>query len=147
MSITYKVTAASEFASTFEVVVPPGWDVGAHVHDEGEETFYVIDGELDLLAFVPVTRTADWHTWTSRSGLTVMRGGPGSMAYVPAGCPHAFSNPGPAPARMLFQAAPPGHEHYLEDLARILGETPVDDKKIIDLRDRYGITQLTPLRS
>lgn len=32
------------YASTFEMTVAPGFDVGAHVHDNGEEMFYVIDG-------------------------------------------------------------------------------------------------------
>jgi oxalate decarboxylase/phosphoglucose isomerase-like protein (cupin superfamily) len=148
MTITYKVTDDhSAVASTFEVVVPPGWDVGAHVHSQGEEIFYVLEGELDLLAFTPATPSSpDWHDWTSRSGRTVVRGGPGSLAFVPPGCPHAFSNPGPRPARMLFQAAPPGHEHYFEQLAQVLAEVPPDDKAITALRLQHGITQLTPLR-
>jgi len=45
------------FASTFEVVVPPGFDVGAHVHRAGQELFYVLEGELGLLAFEPQGRT------------------------------------------------------------------------------------------
>ena len=148
MTVTYKVTAdRSAVASTFEVVVPPGWDVGAHVHSHGEEIFYVVEGEMDLLAFAPtLPRTQDWHNWTSHDGHTFLRGGPGSMAFVPPGCPHAFSNPGPKPAKMLFQAAPPGHEHYFEKLAEMLADDPPDDKAIIALRLQYGITQLTPLR-
>jgi len=65
--------------STFEMMVPPGYDVGAHVHSEGEELFYVADGELDLLAFEPVVRSpGDWHEWTSSSGQRFLRGGPGA---------------------------------------------------------------------
>jgi quercetin dioxygenase-like cupin family protein len=148
MTVTYKVTGdRSAVASTFEVVVPPGWDVGAHVHSQGEEIFYVLEGELQLLAFAPAAPVGpDWHDWSSDAGHTIMRGGPGSLAFVPPGCPHAFSNPGPGPARMLFQAAPPGHEHYFEGLARILAEVPPQDSDIVALRERYGITQLTPLR-
>lgn len=41
--------------SAFEVEVPPGFDVGVHLHRETEELFYVLDGELDLLAFDPLT--------------------------------------------------------------------------------------------
>ena len=44
-------------ASTFEVVVPPGFDVGAHVHRAGQELFYVLEGELGVLAFEPQGRT------------------------------------------------------------------------------------------
>ena len=94
-------------ASTFEVVVPPGFDVGAHVHRTGQELFYVLEGELDLLAFEPKTRTqGDWHEWVSPSGQRFLHGGPGSVVFIPSGCPHAFSNPTSAPARVLFQAGP-----------------------------------------
>ena len=44
-------------ASTVEVVVSSGFDVGAHVHRAGQELFYVLEGELGLLAFEPQGRT------------------------------------------------------------------------------------------
>ena len=53
--VTFKVTGThSRTASSFEVVVPPGFDVGAHVHSRSEELFYVLEGELDVLAFEPL---------------------------------------------------------------------------------------------
>jgi oxalate decarboxylase/phosphoglucose isomerase-like protein (cupin superfamily) len=150
MAISAKVTADHAVsASTFEVLVPPGFDVGAHIHPAGEELFYVLEGELDLLAFEPGRRTdGSWRAWTSPDGRRVQRCGPGSLMFVPPGCPHAFANPGPAPARMLFQFAPPGHERYFADLARILnrGRAP-DPDEIRELRRRHGIEQLTPLRT
>src|ERR1700684_115791 len=84
--------------SAFEAAVTPGFDVGAHLHRQAEELFYILDGELDLLAFEPRIRTAgDWRSWESASGARVVRGGPGCAMFVPAGCPHAFANPGTAP--------------------------------------------------
>src|SRR5258706_13045953 len=65
---------------------------------------------------------------------------------VPPGCPHAFANPGPAPVRMLFLVAPPGHEYYLEEMASLLTGGPQDEAAIAALRERYDITQLTPMR-
>jgi mannose-6-phosphate isomerase-like protein (cupin superfamily) len=132
--------------SVFEAAVSPGFDVGAHRHAETEELFYILEGELDLLAFEPRTRTGDWTTWESPSGATVVRGGPGSLMFVPAGCPHAFTNPGLTPARMLFLAGPAGHELYHREMAALLGRRgPPDQAAIIDLRARYDIEQLTPL--
>jgi mannose-6-phosphate isomerase-like protein (cupin superfamily) len=100
--------------SMFEVAdIGPGFDVGAHLHRNAEELFYVLEGQLDLLAFEPVTRTpGNWQAWQSPAGARVARGGPGSMMYVPRGCPHAFANPGPGPARMIFLVSPSGHELY-----------------------------------
>jgi oxalate decarboxylase/phosphoglucose isomerase-like protein (cupin superfamily) len=133
--------------SAFEAEVGPGFDVGAHRHAGAEEIFYILEGELDLLAFHPRIRTSgDWTAWESAEGAKVARGGPGSLMFVPAGCPHAFTNPGPAPARMLFLVAPAGHELYLAELAKLVGHAgPPDQSAIIGLRTRYDIEQLTPM--
>jgi len=137
----------SRLWSVFEAVVAPGFDVGAHLHEEAEELFYVLDGELDLLAFEPLTRTSgDWQRWESASGAKVVRGGPGSLMYVPAGCPHAFANPGDTPARMLFQVSPAGHEVYLREMGELLAASgPPDQRAIAELRRTYDIQKLTPL--
>ena len=73
------------------------------------------------------------------------RGSPGSFMFVPQGCPHAFANPGPGLARMIFLVAPPGHEHYQKELAALVaGATGPVDEAIGQLRARYDIEQLTP---
>jgi oxalate decarboxylase/phosphoglucose isomerase-like protein (cupin superfamily) len=147
-TMTLKVGAdRSRNWSAFEAEVAPGFDVGAHLHQNAEEVFYVLDGELDLLAFEPATTSGDWRTWRSESGATVFRGGPGSFLFVPAGCPHAFFNPGSAPARMLFLVSPSGHEAYLEELGDLLSGGPPDPAEIAALRARHDIHQLTPLRA
>lgn len=145
--MTLKVGAGpSARWSMFEATVRPGFDVGAHWHREAEELFYILDGELDLLAFQPRATVGDWRAWESGTGAKVTRGGPGSVMFVPPGCPHAFANPGTAPARMIFLVAPPGHEHYLEELAALLtGGGPLDQAAVAELRARHDIMQLTPL--
>jgi quercetin dioxygenase-like cupin family protein len=133
--------------SAFETVVSPGFDVGAHLHTKAEEFFYVLDGELDLLAFEPRTQArGDWREWESASGTRVMRGGPGAAMFVPAGCPHAFANPSDAPARMLFLVSPPGHERYLAEMGELIGRGgPPSADAIAELRARWDIKQLTPM--
>lgn len=147
--VTFKVTGShSRMASTFEVIVPPGFDVGAHVHSRSEELFYVLEGELDVLAFEPRIRTPDsWREWESTSGNRVVRATPERSSSYP-GCPHAFANPTGEPAKMFFQASPPpDHERYFEELLEILGEGgPPDHEAIEALRAKYDIEQLTPLR-
>lgn len=146
--MTVKVGATQSARwSFFEVEVAAGFDVGAHVHGEAEELFYVLDGELDLLAFEPLVRTSgNWQRWESASGAKIVRGGPGSLMHVPAGTPHAFANPGSSPARMLFQVGPAGHENYLREMAELLaGSGPPDQAAIAELRRRNDIEQLTPL--
>jgi mannose-6-phosphate isomerase-like protein (cupin superfamily) len=148
--VTFKVTAEhGAFASCFEVLVPPGFDVGAHSHVRAKEFFYVLDGELDVCAFEPVKRIeGGWQDWESPEGDRVVRAGAGSCMFVPAGCPHAFRNPTDKPVRMLFQSYPtPDHERYFEELVEIFsrGET-VNADAVQELRDRYDINQITPLR-
>ncbi|MFD5631804.1 MULTISPECIES: cupin domain-containing protein [unclassified Streptomyces] len=148
--VTFKATAAQGSSiSIFEVVVPPGFDVGAHVHNESQEFFYILEGELELLAFEPAERTGDtWHHWESAGGDRVVRAGAGSCMFVPPGTPHAFRNPTDEPTRMLFQSYPsPDHEHYFEEITQIwsTGRT-VDPAAVEEMRKRYDVSQITPMR-
>jgi mannose-6-phosphate isomerase-like protein (cupin superfamily) len=148
LGVTLKAGARhAAAASTFEAVVGPGFDVGAHLHEAAEEFFYVLEGQIDLLAFEPSDRReANWRLWESRDGgRRVIRGGPGSFMFVPAGCPHAFANPGPEPARLLFQASPAGHEIYLEELGDLMRSGPRGPEAVAELRRRHGIEQLTAM--
>ena len=112
--------------------------------------FYVLEGELDVLAFEPVSREpVDWHEWESPTGQRFLRGGPGAFMWVPENTPHAFANRTDSPVRILFQSSVPGgHENYFFELAELLSgsETP-DQAGIAELRRRYDIEQITPLRS
>lgn len=146
--VTFKVTGAhSRAGSSFEVIVPPGFDVGAHSHTRSEELFYVVEGELDVFAFEPVTRDGHWADWESTAGGKPVRAGAGSVLFVPPGCPHAFANRTDTPVKMFFQAAPPpDHEAYFEQLLEILavgGE--IDTSAVQRLREKYDIRQITPL--
>jgi mannose-6-phosphate isomerase-like protein (cupin superfamily) len=148
--VTFKVTGAhGSFASCFEVLVPPGFDVGAHTHEHAKEFFYILEGELEVCAFEPVRRIEEsWQDWESPDGNGIVRAGAGSCMFVPIGCPHAFRNPTDKPTRMLFQSyPPPDHEHYFEELCEIFsaGRT-VDSRAVEQLRGRYDVNQITPLR-
>ena len=128
--VTFKVTGThSRTASTFEVEVPPGFDVGAHVHTRSEELFYVLEGELDL-----------------RCGDKTVRGGPGTFVFVPPGAAHAFGNSGTTTGRMLLITAPPGHEKYFDELRDLVakGGKP-DPEALAKLRAKYDTIQLATL--
>ena len=150
LDVTVKMTTDHPaLTSSFEVVVRPGWDVGAHVHSHGEEVFYVVEGELDILAFEPLDRSLpDWHEWESASGQRYFRGGPGSFMFVPENTPHAFGNQTDRPVKMFFQSSVPGgHERYFDELAQLLERTGgrPDPGEASELRARWDIEQLTPI--
>ncbi|MFD9872460.1 cupin domain-containing protein [Streptomyces niveus] len=148
--VTFKVTAEDGSSiSCFEVIVPPGFDVGAHTHTRSQEFFYVLEGELELLAFEPAERTGnDWHDWKSADGDQVVSAGAGACMFVPPGCPHAFRNATDEPARMLFQSYPsPDHERYFEEIVEIFSAgASVDAGAVEAMRERYDVRQITPLR-
>jgi mannose-6-phosphate isomerase-like protein (cupin superfamily) len=150
LQATIKVTTSRPaFYSTFEMVMAPGFDVGAHEHERGEEMFFVLDGVFEMFAFEPVDRSSsNWRDWRSATGEAPMRGGPGMFMFVPEGCPHAFANAGDKPGRLFFQSSVPGgHENYFRELAELLattgGNPPVDESDT--LRQRWHIKQLTPI--
>src|ERR1700687_3211778 len=66
----------SSHMSVFEITVAPGIDVGAHVHTAIEESFYVLEGSLNL-------QVGD----ETGNGI-----GPGSFMFVPQGAAHRFGN-------------------------------------------------------
>jgi mannose-6-phosphate isomerase-like protein (cupin superfamily) len=149
LQVTYKATGdQGSFASIFEGLVPPGFDAGAHIHDQAE-FFYVLEGELDMFAFEPVVRAGDrWLDWEAADGARVVHASAGSCMFVPGGCPHAFTNRSGKPARLLAQTfPPPEHERYFQELCEIFAQGPAADPDAIQqLRDRYRITEITPVR-
>ena len=65
---------------------PPAGALGPprHIHDEYDEAWYVLDGEMEFSI-----------------GDRVELCGTGSLAFAPRGVAHGFRNPGPHDARML----------------------------------------------
>jgi quercetin dioxygenase-like cupin family protein len=76
--------------ATIEFELEPGFEgPDPHAHRDHIDSFYVLDGEVTFLM----------------DGETV-RLGAGSFVAAPLGVEHAFSNPGPGPARVLNVHAP-----------------------------------------
>jgi mannose-6-phosphate isomerase-like protein (cupin superfamily) len=116
-------------ASLTEWEAVPGFDTGLHVHERLEETWYVLDGELEF-------RVGD-ETFTAAAGATV---------FVPPRVPHAFANRSASAARFLLTTSPSGHDRYFEELAAILSvEGPPDPQAIAELRRRYDTEQIETL--
>ena len=116
-------------ASCTEWVAAPGFDTGLHVHKRLEETWYVLDGELEF-----------------RVGEETFRASPGACVFVPPHTPHAFANRSEVPAKFLLIMSPPEHDRYFDELAEILAaEGPPDSEAIAALRAKYDTEQLSSL--
>lgn len=77
----------------WEAIVPPGGGPRLHVHSREDETFYVLEGEVEFL-IDGVLQTAAAGTYVS----------------LPAGTSHRFRNKSTGYARLLITATPGGLE-------------------------------------
>ena len=68
--------------SVFEADVAPGFDVGAHLHQEAEELLYVLEGELDLLE--PWVAPAGHEHYLRDMGELLAGGGPPDPSAIAA---------------------------------------------------------------
>jgi mannose-6-phosphate isomerase-like protein (cupin superfamily) len=128
--VTFKVKSEqAQGASCTEWTAAPGFDTGLHVHERLEETWYVLDGELEF-----------------RVGEETFAAGPGACVFVPPHVQHAFANRGQAPATFLLMMSPPTHDRYFVELAEILARKgPPDSQAIAALRAKYDTQQLSSL--
>ncbi|MCE0538098.1 cupin domain-containing protein [Kineosporia rhizophila] len=76
-----------------EASVPPGGGPPPHVHEQSDEIFYLLSGELEFLD--------NDRTFVARAG---------DLVFVPRGGVHRFTNIGVKAANMLFLYTPGGPE-------------------------------------
>jgi quercetin dioxygenase-like cupin family protein len=130
--MTFLVTGDdTKHTSMFDWTLPAGFSTGLHVHRVQEETFYVLDGECE------------WHIDGQKVRATA-----GTYVFIPPGVPHNIANASDNPARMIMTVSPPGHEHYFEELVKLVAHSsPPDAKAIGDLRGRFDTEQLSALKA
>jgi quercetin dioxygenase-like cupin family protein len=85
--------------SLFEVELQPEVGPPPHVHHREDETFCVLEGELEFLV-----------------GERTIRASAESVIYGPRNVPHTFKNVGTTPATMLAFVTPAGIEEFFEEV-------------------------------
>lgn len=78
------------------IEIAAGRELGAHVHREEDDAFYILEGELTFVF-----------------GKRETRASPGTFVLVPPGVEHAFRNDGERPVRMLNVHAPAGFDRRI----------------------------------
>jgi mannose-6-phosphate isomerase-like protein (cupin superfamily) len=128
--VTFKVDSEhAQGLSCTEWVAAPGFDTGLHVHERLEETWYILDGQLEF-----------------RLGGETVDASAGACVFVPPHVAHAFANRSYAPAKFLLMTSPSTHDRYFIELAEILGRSgPPDSDAIAALRTKYDTRQLSSL--
>lgn len=95
--------------------------VDYHVHNVMDETLCVVEGEIEF------------HV----EGKKYLRPA-GSVAFIPRGHHHGFSNLGPAPARVIVVFSPPDHQdEYFRGLGPLLAASPVDTAAVQQLQKEF----------
>jgi hypothetical protein len=62
----------------------------------------------------------------------------GSVAFVPRGVHHGFTNQGPAQARVLLLFSPSGNQHeYFRGLVRLFAAPEIDMEALKSLQKQY----------
>lgn len=131
---TYTVRFAGEHADDKLAVVhfdiPPGGGPIPHVHGRDFESFFIIDGEVELYA----------------DG-AIVTGHVNDVAVLPINIPHCFKNRTDTRAQMIAVVAPAGFDRFIAEagVPARPGESapPVNDdekKRLIATAPKYGIT-------
>jgi quercetin dioxygenase-like cupin family protein len=126
--VTGEETNGAYFA--MEAIVPPGGGPPPHIHTREDETFYVLEGEIEfVLGDDVVTATA------------------GDFVNVPRGTVHCFRNTGTQGARLILTFTPAGIEHFfletLEAAPNVPDETPDNVEEVaaryVEAAPRHGL--------
>ena len=98
---TFLVTGAQTNGAYFimEATIPPGGGPPLHIHHGEEESFYLLEGTLQI-----------------RLGEKKVNATAGDFVQIPRGSVHAFRNAGSTTARMLLFFSPAGMDSYFEEV-------------------------------
>ncbi len=123
-----------EFA-VVEATTPPQAGPPPHIHHREDETFWVLEGELEFMV-----------------GDGTVRAPAGSLVHVPKGVPHTYKNAGETPARYVTTIRPAGFEGFFFEVgerAQDPAAPPPDHGqevigRIMEADPKYGIEILPP---
>jgi quercetin dioxygenase-like cupin family protein len=129
--------SANQTNNTFgliENLAPVGAGSPYHVHRAEDETFYVLEGQLEFF-----------------SGERRLTGGPGAFVFLPRDIPHGFRVVGTSPARFLILITPGGFEEFVMEMGEpaptltLPQPSAPDMDKLMALAAKYQIEVLGPL--
>jgi quercetin dioxygenase-like cupin family protein len=121
---TTRVKAARPELSALVFEIAPGGGVQPHFHKSHSDSFYVLEGELEL------------HV-----GDEVVHGVPGSYVLAPPHVVHWFRNVGDRPARALNLHAPGGFAEYRRELEALRAQGIEPDVAFFERHDVFDVDE------
>ena len=132
---TYRILVSGEETggafATIDMLIPPGGGPGPHAHAGFEESFYVIDGEIEV-----------------KSEAGVYTASKGSFINIPkGGVVHCFKNKSEQTAHLLCTVVPAGLDAFFEEIGQpvpygeFLPPPHLDEeslKKLFAIAEKYG---------
>ena len=112
-------------SATLTHLSPPGGGVPPHLHQNEDETFFVLEGEYEFLVN---------GEWVRRSS--------GDTLHAVRGSLHGFRNAGSTDGKLLVFVAPAGLENFLEEISTV--SMPQEAPRLVAVADRYGISFAPP---
>lgn len=119
---TSVLKAARPELSFIELHVQPGGGVSPHFHKAHSDSFYVLEGEIEL-----------------HLGDEVVQGAPGTYVLAPPHVVHWFRNVGEAPARMLNLHTPGGFADYMRERAERAAQGLEPDAAFFERHDIFDV--------
>ena len=118
--------SGGDFA-VWEEAAPPGSGPPRHIHHRMDETFQILEG--------------DYQLWCDGQ---IHELGPGAMALIPKGRPHAFRCIGPAHGRMLTAVVPGGLDDFFIEIEAKGLRLPDDFEQLVALGASHGYEFVGP---
>ena len=127
---TFKITSEDTGGAytITEETWPPQVGPPPHIHHTQEETFYVLEGEMEFVT----------------DGTTATRATAGSVVRIARGVLRDYRNVGPEPARVLVLFAPGGFEGFFVEVGELVmdssapPEGPPDVERLVATAAKYG---------
>src|SRR5271154_588498 len=108
-------------SATMTQVSPPGGGPPPHSHQNEDETYFVLDGEYEVVL-----------NGVAHNLL------PGDAIHARRRSIHTFRNVGGKMGKMLIHIVPGGLENYLEQISHF--SVPEGMPQVLEISKRYGVT-------
>lgn len=122
----YRIVSSSRetggAVSIVDSVSPPNSGPPRHIHDDADETFYLLSGEMEFFL--------EGERFKRRRGDTV---------FIPRGREHTFRVTGKEPSRHLVVLTPGGFEGFFEEMANGQFAIPDDMGPINESAERFSL--------
>jgi mannose-6-phosphate isomerase-like protein (cupin superfamily) len=110
-----------------ESIAPPQSIVPLHLHTREDETFFMLEGTLEIQcgdSTVPVSKN--------------------STAFLPRNVPHAYRNTSNLSAKYLIFITPGGFEKCLQEFAQLPAAQPPTLETLAAIGNKYGLQFVPP---